>query len=186
MVGLVENLDNITTSYFKDEGDLIYLLGEDFEELGGSEYLKLIHNKVEGDSPKLDLIREKKLQDSLLGLIDKKLIKSAHDISEGGIICAIAECCIMNEENKIGATIEIPVRSRADFSLFSESQSRVIVSVNPEKKDELEKYLSEMQQSFTYLGKTGEKNLRVNGLIKIDVEKLADLYFNSISRIMND
>jgi phosphoribosylformylglycinamidine synthase len=186
MVGLIEKLENITTSYFKEKGDLIYLLGEDFEELGGSEYLKVIHNKVEGDSPEIDLIREKKLHDSVLGLINKKLIKSAHDISEGGILCAIAECCIINEGNKIGASIEVPVKSRADFSFFSESQSRVIISIHPDKKDELEKYLSGLQQSFTFLGKTGEENLSVNGIIKIDVERLTDLYYNTIPRIMNE
>jgi phosphoribosylformylglycinamidine synthase II len=186
MVGLIEKLENITTSFFKDEGDLIYLLGEDFEEMGGSEYLKVIHNKVEGDSPKIDLTSEKKLHETIFGLISKKLIKSAHDISEGGILCALAECCIINEENKIGASVEIPVKSRADFSLFSESQSRVVISVPAGKKDELEKYLSGMRQSFTFLGKTGGKDLNVKGIIKIEVERLADLYYNTIPQIMNE
>jgi phosphoribosylformylglycinamidine synthase len=185
MVGLIEGLDKITTSYFKQEGDLIYLLGEDYEELGGSEYLKTIHNKVAGDSPKLNLEVEKKLHNSLLGLIEKKLIKSAHDVSEGGVICALAECCIINDENTIGAEVNIPVISREDFTLFSESQSRVIVSINPEKQKEFQDYLKEKKQVYEYLGKTGGKNLKVNDAINISLEELIKLYYNTIPGIMN-
>jgi phosphoribosylformylglycinamidine synthase len=185
MVGLIEGLDKITTSYFKQEGDLIYLLGEDYEELGGSEYLKTIHNKVAGDSPKLNLEVEKKLHNSLLGLIEKKLIKSAHDVSEGGVICALAECCIINDENTIGAEVNIPVISREDFTLFSESQSRVIVSINPEKQKEFQDYLKEKKQVYKYLGKTGSKNLKVNEKVNISLEKLIKLYYNTIPGIMN-
>jgi len=134
----------------------------------------------------MDLVKEKKLHEAVLGLIDRKLIKSAHDVSEGGIVCAIAECCIINEGNKIGAAVEIPVKSRADFSLFSESQSRIVISVHPDNKEELEKFLPGMQQSFIFLGVTGGRYLSVNGILNIDVEKLADLYFNTIPRIMNE
>jgi len=185
MVGLIEGLDKITTSFFKNEGDLIYLLGEDFEELGGSEYLKVVHNKVAGDSPKLDLYIEKKLQNSVLGLIEKKIILSAHDISDGGIICAIAECCIINEENPIGVEATIPVKTRKDFSLFSESQSRIIVSINRNNKNEFEEFLKDKKQFFTFIGKTGGNHLKVNDKINIPLNKLIDLYFSTISRIMN-
>ncbi|MBK7498529.1 MAG: phosphoribosylformylglycinamidine synthase subunit PurL [Ignavibacteriales bacterium] len=141
MVGLVEDLKHITTSFFKDEGDVIYLLGEDKEELGGSEYAKVIHNKVAGESPTINLDEEKKLQDTLLNLIRKGLIKSAHDISEGGIVSALAECCIINQEKQIGCEVEIATKSRKDFSLFSESQSRIIISISKDKILELESEL---------------------------------------------
>jgi len=185
MVGLIEGLDKVTTSYFKNEGDLIYILGKDYVELGGSEYLKVIHNKVAGDSPKLDLETEKKLQDTVLGLIENKLILSAHDISEGGIISALAECCIINYEEPIGAEVKIPFEGREDFSLFSESQSRVIVSINPEKKNEFEEFLKNKNQYFEFIGTTGGKSLKVNESINISLERLADLYYNSIPSIMN-
>jgi phosphoribosylformylglycinamidine synthase subunit PurL len=184
MVGLIEGLDKITTSFFKNEGDIIYILGEDYEELGGSEYLKVIHNKVAGDSPQLNLETEKRLQDTILKLIEKKLINSAHDISEGGVICALAECCIINDENPVGAEITVPVKSREDFTLFSESQSRVIVSVSSFKKDEFEKILKENNQTFNYAGRTGGKQMRVNN-ITVSVEKLRNIYYNTIPRIMN-
>jgi phosphoribosylformylglycinamidine synthase len=185
MVGLIENLDMVTTSYFKNEGDLIYLLGEDFEELGGSEYLKVIHNKVEGDSPNINLEKEKKLHQSLSGLIGKKIILSAHDISEGGISCALAECCIINDENPFGAEVNISFKNREDFSLFSESQSRVLVSINPERKKEFEEFLKEQQQFFQHIGKTGGKNLNINGKINISLEELMDIYYNTIPSTMN-
>jgi phosphoribosylformylglycinamidine synthase len=185
MLGLVENLSHVTTSYFKNEGDLIYILGEDKEELGGSEYLKVIHSKVEGNCPQLDLQTEKKLQDTVLELIRKKLINSAHDISEGGIVCALAECCIINEEKMIGATINVPIKTRKDFSYFSETQSRIIVSVSKDKKYEFEKILKSANQPFIQSGTIGGTILKINDDINVSVDDLADLYFNTIPRIMS-
>ncbi len=185
MVGLIENFDNVMTSYFKDDDDLIYILGTDKEELGGSEYLKVIHNKVAGDCPELNLETEKKLHKTLLNLIEKKLIKSVHDISEGGIACALAECCIINEEEMIGAVVNIPVKSREDFSLFSETQSRVIVSVDPKKRNEFEKVLDENKQMFNLVGKTGGNKLNINNAINLTLDEAADLYYNTIPHIMN-
>jgi phosphoribosylformylglycinamidine synthase II len=185
MLGLVEDLSHITTSYFKNEGDLIYVLGEDKEELGGSEYLKVIHKKVEGDSPQLDLPTEKKLQDTILELIRKKIINSAHDVSEGGIVCALAECCIINNEKVIGAEVNIPIKLRKDFSYFSESQSRIIVSVSSNKKNEFEKLLQSVKQPFTSIGKTIGSSLKISSDIKVTLEELSDLYFNTIPRIMS-
>jgi phosphoribosylformylglycinamidine synthase len=185
MLGLVEDLSHVTTSYFKDEGDLIYVLGEDKEELGGSEYLKIIHNKVAGDSPLIDLAVEKKLHNVILELIRKKLIKSAHDISEGGIVCALAECCIINNEKMLGAVVNVPVKSRKDFSYFSETQSRIIVSISKENKDEFEQLLHSSNQPYILSGTVGGSSLKINFDIDVSLKTLADLYYNTIPRIMS-
>lgn len=185
MVGLVEDLKHITTSYFKDEGDVIYLLGEDKEELGGSEYLKVIHNKVAGESPTINLDEEKKLQDALLDLIRKGLIKSAHDISEGGIVSALAECCIISQEKQIGCEVEIPIKSRKDFSLFSESQSRIIISVSKEKLLDLERELKISSIKFTKLGFVSGSELKLKNLFEVSVKELFDIYYNTIPGIMS-
>ncbi|MDT3697556.1 MAG: phosphoribosylformylglycinamidine synthase subunit PurL [Ignavibacterium sp.] len=185
MVGLVEDLKHITTSYFKDEGDVIYLLGEDKEEIGGSEYLKVVYNKVTGDSPSINLDEEKKLQDSLLNLIRLGLIKSAHDISEGGIVSALAECCIINQEEQIGCEVEIPIKSRIDFSLFSESQSRIIISVSKENASELERELKLTELKFTKLGFVGGSLLKVKNLFDITIKEVSDIYYNTIPAIMS-
>ncbi len=184
MVGLVEDLKHITTSYFKDEGDIIYILGEDKEELGGSEYVKVIYNKVAGDSPKINLDEEKKLQDALLNLIRKGFIKSAHDITEGGIAAALAECCIINQEKQLGCEVEIPLKTRKDFSLFSESQSRIIISVSAQKKSEFEKELKLTNIPFAKLGIVKGISLKLNNLFEIKLEELSDIYYNTIPGIM--
>ncbi len=185
MVGLIENLNNITTSYFKNSGDLIYLLGSDREEMGGSEFIKVIHNLVTGNSPSLDFTVEKKLQKIILQLIEKKLLNSAHDISEGGFLCALAECCILDENNLIGACVNLPVISRDDFTFFSESQSRIIVSIQKESKKEFEYILNEQAQPFKLLGVTGGNEFSVNDVIKINLDELCSLYYSTIPKIMN-
>lgn len=184
MVGLIEKLENITTSFFKKEGDEIYVIGEDFEEIGGSEYLKAIHGYVKGDAPQLDLQVEKNLHTLVLSSIDQKLINSAHDVSEGGIIAALAECCIINQKGLVGAEVTIPVKTRIDFTLFSESQSRVIVSVSPENKTAFEALAAKNSIPVTSIGKTGGTSLLVNDKYNFGLDKLSDLYFNTISRIM--
>nr|HPI36936.1 AIR synthase-related protein [Ignavibacteriaceae bacterium] len=160
------------------------LLGEDKEEVGGSEYLKVIHNMVKGNAPSIDLQTEKKLHEVLHKLIGIKIIKSAHDVSEGGIITAIAESCIINEEKPIGADVNIPVQTREDFSFFSESQSRVIVSICEENKILFEEAVKSLHFPFLYLGKTVKDNLKINGRYEFDLKELAGIYFNTITKIM--
>ncbi|MCF8259278.1 MAG: phosphoribosylformylglycinamidine synthase subunit PurL [Melioribacteraceae bacterium] len=185
MVGLIEDVSKITTSFFKDEGDIIYLLGEDNEEIGGSEYLKIQHNLVTGNPPRLDLQAEKDLHKITLELIQNGLLKSAHDISEGGIMCAVAECCIIDDKNLIGAEVDLPVKSREDYSLFSESQSRIIISVAEENMEAFEKQASKGFVPFLKLGIVGGKLLKVNQQYEFDVKHLADIYYNSITEKMN-
>jgi phosphoribosylformylglycinamidine synthase len=186
MLGLIEDLKHITTSYFKDEGDVVYLLGQDHEEIGGSEYLKIIHRKVLGNCPNLNLEYEKKLHDIVLGLIRKSLIKSAHDVSDGGILCALAECSILNREKQLGAELNIPIKTREDLSFFSESQSRVIVSVSPNAQIEFEEYIKNFKFQYTRLGKVGGKALIVNSKYEFSVAQLNKIYFNTISMIMGE
>ena len=186
MVGLIDDLKHITTAEFKSAGDLIYLLGEDCEELGGSEYLKVLYGKVEGNSPSLNFEKEKELHNLILASINSGLIESAHDISEGGIITALAECCLINEEKMIGADVDIPVKDREDFAFFSESQSRVVVSIKPENKEAFEKKASEFSTPVTFIGKTkDEQNFSVNKKYTFKLEELSELYYESIHKLMN-
>ncbi|MBX3008790.1 MAG: phosphoribosylformylglycinamidine synthase subunit PurL [Melioribacteraceae bacterium] len=185
MVGLIEKLENVTSANFKIEGDLIYLLGEDYEEVGGSEYLKVHHNLVTGEIPKIDLRAEKDLYTTILELINNGIVNSAHDISDGGILVSIAESAIIDKENPIGAKVNIPIKSREDFSLFSESQSRVIISVSPENKEFFESIASKSFTPYKLIGETGGKSLIVNDNYEFHLDELIDLYYNSISKRMN-
>jgi len=186
MIGLIKDSENIMTSYFKNQDDKIYVLGEDLEEVGGSEYLSVIHNLISGNSPKIDLKIEKKLHNITLELISNKLICSAHDVSDGGIICALAECCVIDKNNPIGAKVSIPIKHREDFSLFSESQSRIIVSVSPVNENGFLRLLKQYDFPFTFLGNTVGNEFIVNEKYKFSTEQLITLYYEAIPSLMNE
>jgi len=136
MLGLIEKMDFLCTPWFKKEGDLIILLGECREEIGGSEYLQLIHGLKAGQIPRLDLERERAVQNTCLEVIRAHLVSSAHDCSEGGLAVTLAECCISNSGKERGAIIELEafpeiLSIRMDALLFGETQSRILISCHP-------------------------------------------------------
>lgn len=181
MVGLIDDVDHITTQGFKQEGDQILLLGETKAELGGSEFYKVCHEVVAGRPPQLDLHVEKRLHDSTLNLIRQGLLESAHDLSEGGLAVALAESCIAGA---LGAEVRLESDLSADALLFSESQSRMLVTVNSDHLAELEAHLAEDQIPYAVIGQVMGKQLsiHVNGqtLIQREVEQLGALWKEAI------
>jgi len=176
MVGLIEDIDNTCTMDFKEEGDYIILLGETKAEVGGSEYLSRLHGLELGKVPQLSFGLEKKLQSLMLDAIDRGLIQSAHDLSEGGLAVAIAEGCF---ERGLGAEIEIKTALRMDAELFSEGQSRFIVSCSPEKLSALESLIKEYEVPNKLLGKVMGHKLSVN----INGKKIIDLEVKDIKEV---
>jgi phosphoribosylformylglycinamidine synthase len=139
VVGLIENADAVVKRAFRTDGDSVVLLGESFDELGGSEYLKLIHGLIRGVPPALDLKREAALHRVLIEGAGSGLIRSAQDCSEGGLAITLAECCI---GTGLGVRADVPlVPSAIGFgdiaTLFGESASRVVVSVAAGREAEL-------------------------------------------------
>src|SRR5579859_3180400 len=141
MVGIVEKLEHVTTQWFKDEKDVIILLGEPMDAadpllgLGGSAYLQRIHGLKTGTPPRCDLAKEKELHLALRSLIHSGVVKSAHDCSEGGLAVALAESCISRQiaretPSLIGAQIDLFQigETRLDALLFGETQGRVVIS----------------------------------------------------------
>jgi phosphoribosylformylglycinamidine synthase len=188
MVGLVEDVNNITTSYFKNEGDVIAVIGKQSsvnDGLGGSEYLKLIHGKVCGDAPEVDPNYEKKLIDLLTEFSLKNLINSAHDISEGGLAVALAECCIMNRNNVLGCSVNFDFNYRTDLELFNESQSRVIISFNKSNAEIIISLCKKSGVSFTLAGITGGDSCKINNAIDIKLNVIFDAYYSTIAKIMD-
>ncbi|MFQ5705880.1 MAG: phosphoribosylformylglycinamidine synthase subunit PurL [bacterium] len=175
MLGLVEDLRHVTTAWFKDEGDVILLLGENRGEVGGSEYLKIQFDKVAGDCPSLVLPFEKRLQSACLEAIHRGLVKSAHDVSEGGLTVALAECCFLNPEQNLGARIELGLPGRVDFLLFGEDQSRIVLSAVREQVEELRRLCEAHEVPLSVLGQVGGKALVVNDLIQVDVDRLESI-----------
>ncbi|WP_285768679.1 phosphoribosylformylglycinamidine synthase subunit PurL [Peribacillus sp. SI8-4] len=134
MVGLVNELEHITTQTFKTESDLIYVIGEAKVEFGGSELQKMLEGKIFGRAPELDLTVEQKRQQQILAAIQTGLVASAHDLSEGGLAVALAESLFGS--GKLGAKVNIS--SEAVSELFSETQSRFLLSIKPENKEAFE------------------------------------------------
>ncbi|UII56336.1 phosphoribosylformylglycinamidine synthase subunit PurL [Cytobacillus spongiae] len=135
MVGLIEDTDHVTTQSFKQAGDLIYLLGDTKAEFGGSELQKLTYGKIFGKSPEIQLEVEAKNQKQVLAAIRSGVIASAHDLAEGGLAVALAESLIGS--NGFGASVKVMGDHVA--SLFSESQSRFLLSVKKEHQAEFER-----------------------------------------------
>ena len=130
MVGLIEDAERTMTQWFKSEGDDIILLGNTREDLGGSEYIKVVQAREQGSPPYLNLDTEKALHDCVLSLIRDGLLQSAHDCSDGGVAVALVESCISGSDGTRGAVVTLTKgRIRTDAVLFGESQSRVVISV---------------------------------------------------------
>lgn len=159
MVGLVTDLDHITTQGFKKEGDVILLLGETKAELGGSEFQKVLHGTTEGRPPQIDLDTEKTLLDTVLGAIRQGLVASAHDLSEGGLAAALAESCI---SGGVGAKVALASELRPDFALFSESQSRILLSASPERADALEALIAQNGVPVRKIGTVQGQDLQID------------------------
>ena len=163
MLGLIENVDCLCTPWFKQEGDVIILLGDGERKLGGSQYLYHIHHLKKGMPPRVDLAREKAVQRTCLEVIRKGLVNSAHDISEGGLAVALAECCILHGENLVGATIDVggEGRERGDLVLFGEVQSKILLSLSARNLDHLKKIAQKNNVSVQELGTVKGENLTI-------------------------
>jgi phosphoribosylformylglycinamidine synthase len=135
VVGVIDDASKVRARVFPEPGLEIVLLGENHGELGGSEWLATIHGRIAGRPPALDLERERALQALVAGLAARDLIRSAHDCAEGGFAVALAECCF--DSGGVGADVSVPEARGVDgldpaaATLFGESASRVIVSVEP-------------------------------------------------------
>jgi phosphoribosylformylglycinamidine (FGAM) synthase-like enzyme len=189
MLGLIEDVKHITTSHFKNEGEVIAVIGKKpkgYDGLGGSEYLKIVHNKIAGDAPDIDPEYEKKLHSALLQMIRYGLINSAHDISEGGIAAALAECCVMNRKKAIGCDVELSFHGRKDFGLFNEAQSRIIISLDNKNEKKCKEICSANNIEFSDIGITGGESLKINNVIHTELDIIKQYYFNAIKRIMDE
>jgi phosphoribosylformylglycinamidine synthase len=130
MVGVVESLAHVTRAPFREEGDAIILLGSPTAHIGGSEYLSRIHGVVAGSPPPCNVDDERELIGALLEAIERGVIRSAHDCSDGGLAVAIVECCIMERADQRGVVVDLghwpALPDRA--VLYGEAQARAVVS----------------------------------------------------------
>lgn len=182
MVGLIEDTDYITTQDFKSAGDLIYLVGETKAEFGGSELQKLTHGKIFGQSPELDLDKESKVLGQLSAAIRAKSVASAHDVSEGGVAVALAEPLFSGK----GLGAEVALQGDATAALFSESQTRFIVSVKKENKEAFEQLVEAVCiGEVTNSGNLVIKNEQDETLVDASVEELKGAWKGAIPCLLN-
>jgi phosphoribosylformylglycinamidine synthase subunit PurL len=181
MVGVIDDINQVATTWFKESGHDIYLIGINKDEIGGSEYLKAIHNLVTGKIPELDLEMHKRIIGFVLAAIKEGLLQSAQDISNGGLAVAIAESCFTKN---IGATITLNSDIRPDSLLFGETQSRVVISALPEHNQRIARLAKIHRIQIENIGVTGGANLKINDLIDLPVDKLHKIYEDAIPRLM--
>jgi phosphoribosylformylglycinamidine synthase II len=192
IVGVIEHVDRVLTRRFKQSGDVLILLGVGKGELGGSEYLKTVHDMVRGLPPALDLAAERALQALLVTLATERLVHSAHDCSDGGLAVTLAECTFGT--GGIGAEVSIDrvavandTRINVAASLFGESASRVVVSSPPDNVTEVLQQASRAGVPARVIGETGGNRLRiaVAGEVEVDValEPAEQAWTDAIGRI---
>ncbi|MFS0880618.1 phosphoribosylformylglycinamidine synthase subunit PurL [Metabacillus niabensis] len=177
MVGLIEDTDYITTQDFKEAGDLIYLVGETKQEFCGSELQKLLHGEIFGKSPELDLENERNVLEQISKAIRANAVASAHDVSEGGVAVALAEPLFAGK----GLGAEVTLSGDATTALFSESQTRFVLSVKKENQQAFEQLVDAVCiGEVTNTGTLIVKNENGESLIDASVEELKDAWKGAI------
>ena len=172
-VGLIKNLDYMTTINLKEIGSYILVVGKTLGHLYQSEFFREVLEIKDGPPPEINLFNEKNNGLLIQTLISKKLVNSVHDISSGGILVALSEMCI---SGKIGANIKVP---RNNISLheylFGEDQSRYLIEINEENNVEVSKILEKNNIYYEIIGKTQKDSLYLNNEFNIKLNDLSEL-----------
>ena len=185
-LGLFEDVSTHVTPGFEAEGDAIVLIGATelagaAGSLAGSEYLELVHGLVAG-RPALDIDLETAVQRACREAADRRLLRSAHDCSDGGLAIAIAESCILGG---IGARIDAPIAGRWDAALFGEAQSRIVVSLAPEKLGDFRDVCEQAGAPWAVIGAVGGDSMAVSGLVDIRIGDLSAAWNNGLDQAKN-
>jgi phosphoribosylformylglycinamidine synthase II len=185
MLGLIDDASLAVTSDFKEEGDVIIMLGSNRGHVGGTEYLSTVHGMVAGDAPDLNLEAERRLHGLLIECAGSRLLRSAHDCSDGGLAVALAECCIGAAGRAIGAEVDIVSSGlRRDFELFGEDQSRAIVTARAAHGHSVLEKARKRHVPAAIIGRVGGDRFQIASEIDIALSMLADLYLNAIGSRM--
>jgi phosphoribosylformylglycinamidine synthase len=170
MVGLLDDLALRCPAGFQDDGDIVFLLGETREELAGSEYFCLLGAPLEGRPPTVSFEAERRLQSAMLDSIGSGVLRCAHDVSDGGLLIALAESALYGGRGLRCPGIVGPVSREAAY--FGESQGRIVVSVAPRRVPELQKLMTRHHVPLQTIGVVGGEDLQVGSDIRISLETL--------------
>lgn len=181
MLGIIEDIDAVVGARYTTEGASVVMLGWQKEELGGSEFLKVVRGRVTGDAPSLDMDHEVNLQRMVLRAIREGLATAAHDCSEGGLLVALTEMCFGN----YGASITIPFNHTAG-NLFGEAQSRIIIEVHTDNLPAIQSMAHEDGIPCTVLGTVGGTQLVVDGLISEPIAELQTIHDQALPALLEE
>lgn len=180
MLGVLDNKQHRMSLNFKNAGDSIFLIGESVNDIASSEYLYSFHGIKNSPAPHFDLDTEYKIQQVVKTLIRKRLIESAHDVSDGGLFITLAESSM---PGNLGFAIETDFDCRADAFLFGEAQSRIVVSVSPEKLDNFVDALASYDVEFSNLGSVTEGEILIDEQSFGTIDQAKALYDNSLEKL---
>jgi len=181
MLGLLSSKSNRMTLDFKQSGDYIYMIGESKNDISCSEYLYSFHKIKQSPVPYFDLDVEYKNQQIVKQLIQKGLLQSAHDVSDGGLYVTLAESAM---PRGLGFSIETDFDCRADAFLFGEAQSRIVVSVHPDQIDEFVNVLAASDVEFSNLGTVTDGEISIDEADFGTIAEAKDLYDNALGKLM--
>jgi phosphoribosylformylglycinamidine synthase II len=181
MIGIIEDKKHITSLGFKEKGDLIYMIGENRNDISSSQYLVNIHGVEASTAPFFSLEEEYANQEQLKMLIRKGLLASAHDVSEGGLFVALMESSMAND---LGFDITSDSAIRRDAYLFGEAQSRVVVSINPKNEDSFIDLMMLNGVEFDLVGHVTKGAIRIDDIDWGLVGEYADIYDNALGEKM--
>ena len=180
MIGILEDKENQMTLNFKNETDLIYLLGNSKNDISSSEYLYSFHKVKNTPAPYFNLDEEFQLQNLITSLIKSKAIKSAHDVSDGGLFINLLESAMVNN---LGFEIHTNVNYRKDAFLFGEAQSRIVITVS--STSNIESELKKQNISFTKLGVVKGNACVIDGTNYGAISEFKHDFDTSIENYMN-
>jgi phosphoribosylformylglycinamidine synthase subunit PurL len=189
MIGVLDDVEKFLGMAFREESHAIVLLGRNTEELGGSEYLKVIHGLVAGDAPAVDLDGERRVQELMLALNERRLLASAHDCAEGGIAVCLAEAAMGGDE-RWGIDVALDDELATAPLLFGEAQGRIVVSCVPESAAEVVAEATRGGVPAKVIGRVGARGgrfqLRASSGVAIDlpVASLHEVWSTAIPRLM--
>ena len=184
MLGLVDDVENhLMTPELKNEGDVVLYLGAPRNGLGGTEYLRRIHDLTTGDAPTLDLKFEARLQKTMLTTIRENLVSAMHDVSDGGLAVTLSEMAIFGKK---GVVIDAaPLGSNMHDVLFSEAQSGAVATVPPKLLEPFKSRMEENEIPVYNIGRVEGDRLKINSGVDVSVEELSERYYSTLPGAMN-
>jgi phosphoribosylformylglycinamidine synthase len=188
VVGLLEDASLAVSSGFKGADDVVLVIGETkSSDLGGSAYLAEIHGIERGALPELNYEREKRSCDAVRELIAARLLCSCHDVSQGGLAVALAECCFSDYSAPLGAQVKLTDNSlRGDVALFSESGARFVISCSASNADRVKSILSKHAIAVAGEGRVGGDTITVSNVAQITAKDAFSAWFNGLDQIFSE